>query len=59
MYLLRYIAADNTVQHGYLEGENIGSLSGDLFGDFVRGGLVARLARCGCCRRCSPARSFR
>jgi 2-keto-4-pentenoate hydratase/2-oxohepta-3-ene-1,7-dioic acid hydratase in catechol pathway len=43
MYLLRYLAADNTVQHGYLEGEKIGSLSGDLFGDFVRGGLVARL----------------
>ena len=43
MYLLRYLAADNTVQLGFLEGENIGSLSGGLFGDFVRGGLVARL----------------
>jgi 2-keto-4-pentenoate hydratase/2-oxohepta-3-ene-1,7-dioic acid hydratase in catechol pathway len=43
MYLLRYLAADDTVQYGYLEGENIGSLSGDLFGDFVRGGQVARL----------------
>jgi 2-keto-4-pentenoate hydratase/2-oxohepta-3-ene-1,7-dioic acid hydratase in catechol pathway len=43
MYLMRYLAADNTVRHGYLEGENIGSLSGDLFGDFIRGGLVARV----------------
>ncbi|MEP7359793.1 MAG: fumarylacetoacetate hydrolase family protein [Anaerolineales bacterium] len=42
MYLLRYQAADDSIHTGYLEGENIGSLSGDLFGDFVRGGLVAR-----------------
>ena len=39
MYLLRYLARDNTVHYGYLEGENIGSLSGDLFGDFRRGHL--------------------
>ncbi len=43
MYLLRYRARDESVHHGYLEGENIGSLAGDVFGDFVRGGLVARL----------------
>lgn len=43
MYLLRYLAADDTIQYGYLEGENIGSVSGDLFGDFVRGATVARL----------------
>jgi 2-keto-4-pentenoate hydratase/2-oxohepta-3-ene-1,7-dioic acid hydratase in catechol pathway len=43
MYLVRYLAADGSVHPGYLEGENVGSLSGDFFGEFVRGGPVARL----------------
>jgi len=42
MYLVRY-EKDLAVQYGYLEGETIGSVTGDIFGDFIRGGPVAHL----------------
>src|SRR5258707_701119 len=44
MYLLRYRVGPGPIQYGYLEGENVGSVSGDIFGEFARGDIVARLA---------------
>jgi 2-keto-4-pentenoate hydratase/2-oxohepta-3-ene-1,7-dioic acid hydratase in catechol pathway len=44
MYLIRYRVGSGPLQSGYLEGEDVGSVSGDLFGEFTRGDLVARLA---------------
>lgn len=42
MYLVRY-EKDLAVHYGYLDGETIGSVTGDIFGDFIRGGAVAHL----------------
>jgi 2-keto-4-pentenoate hydratase/2-oxohepta-3-ene-1,7-dioic acid hydratase in catechol pathway len=44
MYLIRYRTKDSPAQYGYLEGEEIGSVSGDIFGEFERGGPVGQLA---------------
>jgi len=46
MYLIRYRsgAGPGPIQYGYLEGENVGSISGDIFGEFSRGDIVAQLA---------------
>src|SRR5260370_16075267 len=43
MYLIRYRAGSGPIQYGYLEGENVGSISGDIFREFTRGDIVARL----------------
>ena len=45
MYLIRYRsgATSGPIHYGYLDGENVGSLSGDIFGEFSRGDVVARL----------------
>jgi len=44
MYLVRYRSAAGPIEYGYLDGENVGSISGDIFGEFSRGDIVARLA---------------
>jgi 2-keto-4-pentenoate hydratase/2-oxohepta-3-ene-1,7-dioic acid hydratase in catechol pathway len=44
MYIIRYRAGSGPIQYGYLEGDSVGSISGDIFGEFVRGALVARLS---------------
>ena len=44
MYLIRYRTNNGPAQYGYLEGEEIGSVTGDIFGEFVRGGTVGQLA---------------
>jgi len=44
MYLIRYRLGSGPAQYGYLEGESVGSLSGDIFGEFTRGEIVAGLA---------------
>jgi 2-keto-4-pentenoate hydratase/2-oxohepta-3-ene-1,7-dioic acid hydratase in catechol pathway len=46
MYLIRYRTGTGAgpAQYGYLEGDSVGAVSGDIFGDFTRGAIVARLA---------------
>ena len=44
MYLIRYRIGTGPAQYGYLEGDSIGSVSGDIFGEFTRGAHAARLA---------------
>ncbi len=44
MYLVRYRTGSGPAQYGYLEGDSVGGISGDIFGDFTRGEVVARLA---------------
>jgi 2-keto-4-pentenoate hydratase/2-oxohepta-3-ene-1,7-dioic acid hydratase in catechol pathway len=44
MYLIRYRSKSGPAHYGYLEGEVIGSVTGDIFGEFERGGTVGQLA---------------
>ena len=44
MFIIRYRLGSGPIQYGYLEGENVGSISGDIFGEFTRGDTVAQLA---------------
>ena len=44
MYLIRYRLGAGAPQYGYLEGETVGAVSGDIFGEFTRGQAVAKLA---------------
>ena len=46
MYLIRYLSGSGRgpIQYGYLEGDQVGSVSGDIFGEFTRGEIVAPLA---------------
>ena len=55
MYLVRYLK-DNAVHYGHLEGEVIGSVTGDMYGDFVRGGPVAQLADVTLLPPCAPSK---
>jgi len=55
MYLVRY-QKDNAVHYGHLEGEVIGSLTGDIYGDFVRGAPVAQLAEVTLLPPCTPSK---
>ncbi|MCC6189896.1 MAG: fumarylacetoacetate hydrolase family protein [Anaerolineales bacterium] len=55
MYLVRYLK-DQVEHFGYLEGETIGSLTGDIFGDFVRGGPVAELSEVRLLPPCTPGK---
>jgi 2-keto-4-pentenoate hydratase/2-oxohepta-3-ene-1,7-dioic acid hydratase in catechol pathway len=44
VYLIRYRSKAGPALYGYLEGEVIGSVTGDIFGEFERGGTVGQLA---------------
>ncbi len=55
MYLVRY-QKDNAVQYGHLEGEVIGSITGDIYGDFARGAPVAQLAEVTLLPPCTPSK---
>lgn len=55
MYLVRYLK-DNAVHYGHLEGEVIGSVTGDIYGDFVRGAPVAQLAEVALLPPCTPSK---
>jgi 2-keto-4-pentenoate hydratase/2-oxohepta-3-ene-1,7-dioic acid hydratase in catechol pathway len=46
MYLVRYLSGTGRgpIQYGYLDGEQVGSINGDIFGEFARGEIVAPLA---------------
>ena len=43
MYLIRFRIGASPAQYGFLDGDAIGSVSGDIFGEFARGQVVARL----------------
>jgi 2-keto-4-pentenoate hydratase/2-oxohepta-3-ene-1,7-dioic acid hydratase in catechol pathway len=55
MHLIRYMQADQ-VHYGYLEGETIGQVSGDIYGEFVRGGPVATLGEVTLLAPCQPSK---
>src|SRR5690349_7778169 len=55
MYLVRYLR-DDAVHYGHLEGEVIGSVTGDIYGDFVRGAPVAQLAEVTLLPPCTPSK---
>jgi 2-keto-4-pentenoate hydratase/2-oxohepta-3-ene-1,7-dioic acid hydratase in catechol pathway len=55
MYLVRY-EKDLAVHYGHLEGETIGSLSGDIYGEFIRGGPVAHLGEVNLLPPCQPGK---
>lgn len=55
MYLVRY-RKDNAVYYGHLDGETIGSVTGDIYGDFARGGPVAQLAEVALLPPCAPSK---
>lgn len=44
MYLIRYRIQSGPAQYGYVDGEAVGSVTGDIFGEFTRGETVAQLA---------------
>ena len=46
MYLVRYLSGSGrgSIQYGYLDGDQVGSINGDIFGEFARGEIVAPLA---------------
>lgn len=44
MYLIRYRISSGPALYGYLEGDSVGTVSGDIFGEFTRGEAAARLA---------------
>ncbi|MCC7361966.1 MAG: fumarylacetoacetate hydrolase family protein [Anaerolineales bacterium] len=55
MFLVRY-QKDNAAHYGHLEGETIGAITGDVFGDFARGGPVAQLAEVVLLPPCAPSK---
>jgi 2-keto-4-pentenoate hydratase/2-oxohepta-3-ene-1,7-dioic acid hydratase in catechol pathway len=55
MYLIRYLK-DGREHAGHLDGETIGSLTGDIYGTFVRGGPVAQLSDVILLPPCSPSK---
>jgi 2-keto-4-pentenoate hydratase/2-oxohepta-3-ene-1,7-dioic acid hydratase in catechol pathway len=55
MHLIRY-ERNGQVRYGYLEGDTVGEVSGDIFGDFVRGGAVAPLAEVRLLAPCQPSK---
>jgi len=46
MFLIRYLSGSGrgSIQYGYLDGDQVGSINGDIFGEFARGEIVAPLA---------------
>src|SRR5688500_8971977 len=55
MHLIRY-ERNGQVRYGYLEGDTVGEVSGDIFGEFVRGGAVAPLAEVRLLAPCQPSK---
>lgn len=55
MHLIRY-EKNGQVGYGYLEGEMVGEISGDIFGEFVRRGLAAPLAEVRLLTPCQPSK---
>ena len=55
MQLLRYQKGDE-VFYGYLDGEAVGMITGDVFGQFVRGPRVALLAEVKRLAPCQPSK---
>ena len=55
MHLIRYLHHGQT-RSGYLEGDMVGEVSGDFYGDFVRGGLVAPVAEVQLLPPCQPSK---
>jgi len=55
MQLLRYQKGDETY-FGYLDGEAVGMITGDVFGQFVRGPRVALLAEVKLLAPCQPSK---
>lgn len=57
MQLIRYRAADGVAQAGYLDGDEVGEIKGDIWqGDFVRGGRVAALSAVQLLAPCQPSK---
>lgn len=55
MQIIRY-QHQGTIRYGYLDGEDVGEIKGDIFGDFVRGGRVAALAEVKVLAPCLPSK---
>lgn len=55
MHLIRY-EKNGQARYGYLDGDTVGEVSGDIFGDFVRGGPVAPLAEVTLLPPCQPSK---
>jgi 2-keto-4-pentenoate hydratase/2-oxohepta-3-ene-1,7-dioic acid hydratase in catechol pathway len=55
MFLIRYLK-DQAAHAGYLDGETIGSVTGDVYGEFVRGGPVAQLSEVKLLPPCAPSK---
>ena len=55
MLLVRYEHKGET-QAGYLDGDSVGSLTGDVFGDFMRGGPVADVRQVRLLAPCQPGK---
>jgi 2-keto-4-pentenoate hydratase/2-oxohepta-3-ene-1,7-dioic acid hydratase in catechol pathway len=55
MHLIRY-EKNGQIRYGYLEGEMVGAVEGDIFGDFVRGGLLVPLAEVRLLAPCQPSK---
>jgi 2-keto-4-pentenoate hydratase/2-oxohepta-3-ene-1,7-dioic acid hydratase in catechol pathway len=55
MHLIRY-QKDDALHHGYLDGERVGRISGDVFGEFVRGRRVGTLSEVKLLAPCAPGK---
>ena len=55
MHLIRY-EKNAQAHYGYLDGEMVGEVSGDIFGEFVRGAMVAPLAEVRLLAPCQPSK---
>ena len=55
MFLIRYQKGDE-IHYGYLDGETVGMISGDVFGPFVRGPRVALLSEVKVLAPCQPSK---
>jgi 2-keto-4-pentenoate hydratase/2-oxohepta-3-ene-1,7-dioic acid hydratase in catechol pathway len=55
MHLIRYQKED-AVHYGYLDGERVGRISGDVFGEFVRGRRVGVLSEVKLLAPCVPSK---
>jgi 2-keto-4-pentenoate hydratase/2-oxohepta-3-ene-1,7-dioic acid hydratase in catechol pathway len=55
MHLIRY-EKNEQAHYGYLEEDTVGEVRGDIFGEFVRGGMVAPLAEVRLLPPCQPSK---
>jgi 2-keto-4-pentenoate hydratase/2-oxohepta-3-ene-1,7-dioic acid hydratase in catechol pathway len=55
MHLIRY-EKNGQAHYGYLEEDTVGEVSGDIFGEFVRGGMVAPVAEVRLLPPCQPSK---